>query len=331
MANLPVVIFQFAPQSLQGLMQQLAWSGARLITFMRFWLLSVIARLIVSALPGGKGAPMSAVGTASDYTRARCDSRCCRRNLSQRELNFSITGKTRALTDINLSFADRSITALIGPSGCGKSTLLRVFNRMYALYPGHRATGEVRLDGENILAPTVDVASLRYRVGMVFQKPTPFPMTIFDNVAFGLRLAQRIPRARAAERVEAALRDAAMWEEVKDKLGEDARSLSGGQQQRLCIARTIAVEPEVMLFDEPTAALDPISTLRIEEMLPDSAREILHHHRHAQSAQPRPRASPTSRRLACTWANWWRSGRRVRSFTSPRNRRTDDYVTGRFG
>ena len=133
-----------------------------------------------------------------------------------RQLNFYY-GQTRALVDINLSFADRSITALIGPSGCGKSTLLRVFNRMYSLYSGHRATGDVRLDGENILASTVDVASLRYRVGMVFQKPTPFPMTIFDNVAFGLRLAQRISRARAAERVEAALRDAAMWDEVKDK------------------------------------------------------------------------------------------------------------------
>ncbi len=188
------------------------------------------------------------------------------------------------LIDINLKLADRTITAFIGPSGCGKSTLLRVFNRMYALYPGHRATGDVRLDGESILAPGVDVADLRYRVGMVFQKPTPFPLTIFDNVAFGLRLAQRSSRARRAERVEMALRDAAMWDEVKDKLRHDARSLSGGQQQRLCIARTIAVQPEVILLDEPTAALDPISTLRIEELLQNLRETLLRCHRHAQSA-----------------------------------------------
>ena len=176
-------------------------------------------------------------------------------------------GMSQALRDVNLTLRDRQITAFIGPSGCGKSTLLRVFNRMYALYPGHRATGDVRLDGEDILAPNLDVAELRFRVGMVFQKPTPFPMSIFDNVAFGLRLSRRIRRGELAERVEEALRDAAMWEEVKDKLHEDGRSLSGGQQQRLCIARTLALRPEVLLFDEPTAALDPISTLRVEETL----------------------------------------------------------------
>src|SRR6202043_3183413 len=173
-------------------------------------------------------------------------------------------GQSQALKGINLDLPDRSITAFIGPSGCGKSTLLRVLNRMYALYPGHRAEGEVLLDGSDILEPHVDVANLRLRVGMVFQKATPFPMSIFDNVAFGLRLAQRMSRRDLTERVESALRDAAMWDEVKDKLNEDGRGLSGGQQQRLCIARTIAVQPEVMLFDEPTAALDPISTLRIE-------------------------------------------------------------------
>jgi phosphate transport system ATP-binding protein len=244
-----------------------------------------------------------------------------------RELNFYY-GQTRALIDINLKFADRSITALIGPSGCGKSTLLRVFNRMYALYPGQRATGDVRLDGESIFAPTVDIASLRFRVGMVFQKATPFPMTIFDNVAFGLRLAQRISKARAAEGVESALRDAAMWDEVKDKLEEDARSLSGGQQQRLCIARTIAVRPEVMLFDEPTAALDPISTLRIEEML-QSLREkyciIFVTHNLQQAAR------------VSNVTGFMYMGRLVeigptgQIFTAPKNRRTDDYVTGRFG
>src|SRR3984885_14913226 len=176
-------------------------------------------------------------------------------------------GQNRALKDVNLTLPDRSITAFFGLSGCGKSTLLRVFNRMYALYPGHRATGEVLLDGENILAPTVDLSSLRFRVGMVFQKATPFPMSIFDNVAFGLRLARRIPRRELVGRVEVALRDAAMGDEVKDKLHEDGRGLSGGQQQRLCIARSIALEPEVVLLDEPTAALAPISTLRVEETL----------------------------------------------------------------
>jgi phosphate transport system ATP-binding protein len=244
-----------------------------------------------------------------------------------RELNFYY-GQTRALIDINLKFADRSITALIGPSGCGKSTLLRVFNRMYALYPGQRATGDVRLDGESIFAPTVDIASLRFRVGMVFQKATPFPMTIFDNVAFGLRLAQRIPKARAAERVESALRDAAMWDEVKDKLEEDARSLSGGQQQRLCIARTIAVRPEVMLFDEPTAALDPISTLRIEEML-QSLREkyciIIVTHNLQQAA----RVSNVTGFMYM--GQLVEIGPTGQMFTAPKNRRTDDYVTGRFG
>ena len=244
-----------------------------------------------------------------------------------RQLNFYY-GQTRALTDINLKLADRSITAFIGPSGCGKSTLLRVFNRMYALYPGHRATGDVRLDGESIFAPTVDVADLRFRVGMVFQKPTPFPMTIFDNVAFGLRLAQRISKARAAVRVEAALRDAAMWDEVKDKLNDDARSLSGGQQQRLCIARTIAVQPEVMLFDEPTAALDPISTLRIEEML-QSLREkyciIIVTHNLQQAA----RVSNVTGFMYM--GELVEIGPTGQIFTAPKNRRTDDYVTGRFG
>jgi phosphate transport system ATP-binding protein len=247
--------------------------------------------------------------------------------IEARQLNFYY-GRTRALTDINLKFADRSITALIGPSGCGKSTLLRVFNRMYGLYPGQRATGDVRLDGQSILAPTVDVASLRFRVGMVFQKPTPFPMTIFDNVAFGLRLAQRISKGHAAERVESALRDAAMWDEVKDKLGEDARSLSGGQQQRLCIARTIAVQPEVMLFDEPTAALDPISTLRIEEML-QSLREryciIIVTHNLQQAA----RVSNVTGFMYL--GELVEIGPTGQIFTAPKNRRTDDYVTGRFG
>jgi len=244
-----------------------------------------------------------------------------------RGLNFHY-GQAQALKDINLTLVDRRITAFIGPSGCGKSTLLRVFNRMYALYPGHRATGDVRLDGEDILAPTVDVAALRFRVGMVFQKPTPFPMSIFDNAAFGLRLARRIAHSELLDRVEEALRDAAMWEEVKDKLHEDGRSLSGGQQQRLCIARTLAVKPEVLLFDEPTAALDPISTLRIEETL-QSLREkyciaIVTH-----NLQQAARVSNFTAFMYL--GELVEMGPTEQLFTAPKNRRTDDYVTGRFG
>ena len=244
-----------------------------------------------------------------------------------RHLDFYY-GRAQALKDINLSLNERSITAFIGPSGCGKSTLLRVFNRMYALYPGHRATGDVLLDGEDILAPTVDVASLRFRVGMVFQKATPFPMSIFDNVAFGLRLARRIGRSELSERVESALRDAAMWDEVKDKLHEDGRGLSGGQQQRLCIARTIALQPEVVLFDEPTAALDPISTLRVEETL-QSLREkyciaIVTHNLQQAARVSNVTAFMYMGELA-------EIGPTEQIFTSPKNRRTDDYVTGRFG
>ena len=244
-----------------------------------------------------------------------------------RHLDFYY-GAVQALRDINLTLADRSISAFIGPSGCGKSTLLRVLNRMYALYPGHRATGEVLLDGENILAPTVDIADLRFRVGMVFQKATPFPMSVFDNVAFGLRLARRISRAELEERVETALRDAALWDEVKGKLSQDGRSLSGGQQQRLCIARTVAVQPEVLLFDEPTAALDPISTLRVEETL-QSLREryciaIVTH-----NLQQAARVSNVTAFMYL--GELVEVGPTEQLFTAPRDRRTDDYVTGRFG
>ena len=244
-----------------------------------------------------------------------------------RHLNFHY-GAVHALRDVSLTLMDRSITAFIGPSGCGKSTLLRVLNRMYALYSGHRATGEVLLDGENILAPGFHVASLRCRVGMVFQKATPFPMSVFDNVAFGIRLAERISRRALAERVEAALRDAALWDEVKDKLSQDGRSLSGGQQQRLCIARTVAVQPEVLLFDEPTAALDPISTLRIEETL-QSLRDryciaIVTH-----NLQQAARVSSVTAFMYL--GELIEVGPTGQMFTAPRDRRTDDYVTGRFG
>lgn len=244
-----------------------------------------------------------------------------------RHLDF-FYGRHQALKDISLTLEDRAITAFIGPSGCGKSTLLRVFNRMYSLYPGQRATGEVFLDGEDILAPTVDAALLRFRVGMVFQKPTPFPMSIFDNVAFGLRLAKRVSRAELRERVEAALRGAALWEEVKDKLHEDGRGLSGGQQQRMCIARTIAVEPEVILFDEPTAALDPISTLRIEETL-QSLRERFCIAIVTHNLQQAARVSNVTAFMYL--GELVEVGPTEQIFTAPKSRRTDDYVTGRFG
>jgi phosphate transport system ATP-binding protein len=242
-------------------------------------------------------------------------------------LNFYY-GAVHALKDVSLTLSDRQITAFIGPSGCGKSTLLRVFNRMYALYPGHRASGDVRLDGEDILAPTVDVAELRFRVGMVFQKPTPFPMSIFDNVAFGLRLSRRISRSELGDRIEEALRAAAMWEEVKDKLHEDGRGLSGGQQQRLCIARTLALRPEVLLFDEPTAALDPISTLRIEETL-QSLRETYCIAIVTHNLQQAARVSNVTAFMYL--GELVEIGPTGQMFTAPRNRRTDDYVTGRFG
>ena len=258
---------------------------------------------------------------------ARPDEGAAPVKIEVRTLNFYY-GHTQALKDVSLTLRDRSITAFIGPSGCGKSTLLRVFNRMYTLYPGHRAVGEVLLDGRDILAASVDVADLRLRVGMVFQRATPFPMSIFENVAFGLRLARRIGRGELRDRVHQAMQDAAMWEEVKDKLHDDGRSLSGGQQQRLCIARTIALEPEVILFDEPTAALDPISTLRIEETL-QSLREkyciaIVTHN--LQQA-----ARVSSFTAFMYMGELIEMGPTGQIFTAPRNRRTDDYVTGRFG
>ena len=244
-----------------------------------------------------------------------------------RGLNFYY-GSVRSLHDISMSLADRSITAFIGPSGCGKSTLLRVLNRMYALYPQQRAEGEVLIGGQDILGPLVDVAELRYRVGMVFQKPTPFPMSVFDNVAFGLRLAGGVRGAELKSRVESALRDAAIWDEVKDKLHADGRGLSGGQQQRLCIARAIAVKPEVLLLDEPTAALDPISTLRVEETL-QALREkyciVVVTHNLQQAARV---SNVTGFMFMGELVEMGPSGR---IFTAPSNRRTDDYITGRFG
>ncbi|MDP9083886.1 MAG: phosphate ABC transporter ATP-binding protein PstB [Pseudomonadota bacterium] len=244
-----------------------------------------------------------------------------------RNLNF-FYGDLQSLHDINMNLADHSISAFIGPSGCGKSTLLRVLNRMYGLYPRQRAEGEVLIGGQDILKPSVDVAELRYRVGMVFQKPTPFPMSVFDNVAFGLRLAGGVRGAELKTRVESALRDAAIWDEVKDKLSADGRSLSGGQQQRLCIARAIAVQPDVLLLDEPTAALDPISTLRVEETM-QALREryciVVVTHNLQQAA----RVSNVTGFIYM--GKLVEMGPSNQIFTSPKDRRTDDYITGRFG
>ena len=244
-----------------------------------------------------------------------------------RKLDFYY-GAQQALRGVDTELGDRTITALIGPSGCGKSTLLRVLNRMYSLYPQQRAEGEVRIGGRDILAASVDVAELRYRVGMVFQKPTPFPMSVFENVAFGLKLAGGMRSADLKLRVESALKDAAIWDEVKDKLQADGRSLSGGQQQRLCIARTIAVQPEVLLLDEPTAALDPISTLKVEETL-QALREkyciVIVTHNLQQAA----RVSNVTGFMYLGELVEIGPSREI--FTAPKNRKTDDYITGRFG
>jgi phosphate transport system ATP-binding protein len=247
--------------------------------------------------------------------------------MSIQHLNF-FYGKFQGLKDINLDVAEGRVTAFIGPSGCGKSTLLRTMNRMYSLYPGHRAEGRILFNGRNILDSDVDLNTLRAKVGMVFQKPTPFPMSVFENVAFGLRLAGGMRAADLKNRVESALRDAAIWDEVKDKLQADGRSLSGGQQQRLCIARAVAVQPEVLLLDEPTAALDPISTLRVEETL-QALREkyciVVVTHNLQQAARV---SNVTGFMYMGELVEIGPSGE---IFTSPKNRKTDDYITGRFG
>jgi len=242
-------------------------------------------------------------------------------------------GKFRALADISLSVPENKITAIIGPSGCGKSTLLRSFNRMNDLTPGAHMEGEVRLDDENINTPGIDVVDVRRRVGMVFQRPNPFPKSIFENVAYGPRLYGSHRRSDLDEIVEKSLRQAALWDEVKDKLHQSGFSLSGGQQQRLCIARAIAVEPEVILMDEPAAALDPISTLRIEELMHDIVQDytiIIVTHNMQQAAR-------VSDLTAMMMIDDGRAGHVIEFgptqtiFTNPRDKRTEDYVTGRFG
>ncbi|WP_243642559.1 phosphate ABC transporter ATP-binding protein PstB [Sulfurisoma sediminicola] len=237
-------------------------------------------------------------------------------------------GKFHALKRINLEIYKRQVTAFIGPSGCGKSTLLRTMNRMYDLYPEQRATGELLLDGENVLDRNVDVNVLRAKVGMVFQKPTPFPMSIYENIAFGVRLHERLNKGLVTERVEWALRKAALWDEVKDKLGQSGMSLSGGQQQRLCIARGIAVKPEVLLLDEPTSALDPISTMRIEELITELKEEftiaIVTH-----NMQQAARISDFTAYMYL--GEMIEFGVTDQVFIKPQKKQTEDYITGRFG
>jgi phosphate transport system ATP-binding protein len=244
-----------------------------------------------------------------------------------KNLNFYY-GQSKALKDITLSLPERSVTAFIGPSGCGKSTLLRVFNRIYELYPKQTAEGQVLLDGQNVLDRSQDLNLLRTKIGMVFQKPTPFPMSIYENIAFGVRLYEKISKAEMDGRVEQALKRAALWTEVKDKLNASGLSLSGGQQQRLCIARTVAVKPEVILLDEPASALDPLSTAKIEELIDELQAEytiVIVTHNMQQAAR-------VSKQTAFMYlGELVEFDKTEKIFTSPREKRTQDYITGRFG
>jgi phosphate transport system ATP-binding protein len=247
--------------------------------------------------------------------------------VSIRNLRF-FYGDNQALRDVSVPLYAGQVTAFIGPSGCGKSTLLRALNRIYDLYPNQRAEGEVLIDGENILAPEQDLTLLRARIGMVFQKPTPFPMSIYENIAFGIRLYEKLSRAELDVRVQSALRRAALWDEVKDKLSASGLSLSGGQQQRLCIARTVAVQPEIILLDEPCSALDPIATARIEELiceLKDDYTIVLVTHNMQQAA----RVSDFTAFMYLGELIEFDQTNTI--FTAPRDRRTQDYITGRFG
>ncbi len=247
--------------------------------------------------------------------------------ISVRNLSF-FYGDTKALKNVNVPLYSGHVTAFIGPSGCGKSTLLRVLNRIYDLYPHQRAEGQVLLDNEDILNPALDLNLLRARIGMVFQKPTPFPMSIYENIAFGIRLYESLSKSEMDARVESALRRAALWDEVKDKLGANGLSLSGGQQQRLCIARTVAVKPEVILLDEPCSALDPIATAKIEELIDELKTDytiaIVTH-----NMQQAARVSDYTAFMFL--GELVEFGPTTKIFTSPSERRTQDYITGRFG
>ena len=247
--------------------------------------------------------------------------------LTVENLNFYY-GKFQAIKGVSMQIAEKKVTAFIGPSGCGKSTLLRIFNRLYELYPGQRAEGEVRFDGANILAKEQDITLLRAKIGMVFQKPTPFPMSIYNNIAFGVKLYESLSRGQMDERVEWALSKAALWKEVKDKLNQSGASLSGGQQQRLCIARGIAIKPEVLLLDEPCSALDPISTSRIEELVNELKADytvVIVTHNMQQAA----RVSDFTAYMYL--GELIEFGATDNIFIKPRRKETEDYITGRFG
>ena len=258
---------------------------------------------------------------------ARSGASLAQARIAIRNLDFYY-GTNRALKAISLEVPARQVTGMIGPSGCGKSTLLRVLNRMYDLYPGQRATGEVMMDGTNIIGPGVDVNQLRSSIGMVFQKPSPFPMSIHDNIAFGVRLHEKLSKASLEERVEWSLTRAALWGEVKDRLNTSASGLSGGQQQRLCIARTIATRPEVILLDEPTSALDPISTLKVEELIDELKRDfticiVTHNMQQAARCADQVAFFYLGEMIEVAPA--------AQLFTAPRQQRTREYITGRFG
>jgi len=255
------------------------------------------------------------------------DTRIARTKIAIKDLNFYY-GKFKALKDINLDIPEGRVTAFIGPSGCGKSTLLRVLNRMFELYPEQRAEGQILLDGEDLLKSKDDVALLRAKVGMVFQKPTPFPMSIYDNVAFGVKLFENLSSSDMEERVEWALRKSALWTEVKDKLQQSGSSLSGGQQQRLCIARGIAIKPEVLLLDEPCSALDPISTAKVEELIVELKADytvVIVTHNMQQAA----RCSDYTAYMYL--GDLIEFGDTKQMFFKPQRKETEDYITGRFG
>ena len=270
---------------------------------------------------------VATASTVPTVTHAPVDTTGLPERISIRGLNFYY-GDHKALKSISLPLYASKVTAFIGPSGCGKSTLLRILNRMYDLYPNQRAEGHVTLDGSDILSPKQDLNLLRARIGMVFQKPTPFPMSIYENIAFGIRLYEKLPKSEVDGRVESALRRAALWDEVKNKLNANGLSLSGGQQQRLCIARTVAVKPEVILFDEPCSALDPISTAKIEELIDELKSEytiVIVTHNMQQAA----RVSDFTAFMYLGELIEFDTTSKI--FTAPNDRRTQDYITGRFG
>jgi phosphate transport system ATP-binding protein len=272
-------------------------------------------------------APTTTATTPPGGMQARSTAVLNKPKISISELDF-FYGSNKALKNIVLDIPEKQVTGMIGPSGCGKSTLLRVLNRMYDLYPGQKATGKVLLDGANIIESGVDVNQLRSRIGMVFQKPTPFPMSIYDNIAFGVKLHEKLDKAAMDERVEWSLTRAALWTEVKDRLSSSATGLSGGQQQRLCIARTIATRPEVILLDEPTSALDPISTLKVEELIDELKQDftlaiVTHNMQQAARCADQVAFFYLGELVEVASA--------AQIFTAPKQKRTQEYITGRFG